>query len=340
MAAAGSNYSDSAMATIKQTLEGSTDWFSQEVFTKRIPEQGIFECNCVFIKWTGSNIKSIKYALLDGSKSSSYSDEEIMSLMEFAEGDWVEYINANGSIELSIAAAPNTNAEVAVYVTDKNGQNMMLRNSTITGDAMATLNDYVGTYVATFNKQLVWAEGSDNTVNPSINECDPYTYTLEVMPYEGNEGYLLIYGLSHMADMPALAMVDEAGLLYILNYVQVGDADEDGYTPYWLGMTEDLGLVGTDVGYFAYPNENGVIQTVGYSGAMQDGSEFTVAHLGVYGVTSTGSVTIYAEEFPLTLFAGTFTMTKEAPAVARAAASFKSFEYTGTSRVVNASVRF
>lgn len=329
MAAAGSNYSDSAMATIKQAVEGSNDWFAQEVYTRNIPEMLIYDCNCIFIKWSGSNIKSIKYAILDGTKSESLSDDDVIAQMSFAEGDWIESINTEGSIELNLTLNPNTKVEVAALATDTNGQTILARNVTTTGDALAQQSDYYGTYTATFTKKLIWTEGADNSLTPSFSDCAAYTRTLVMEPYEatteqGTVEMVMITGFSEIApEYPALASVDAAGLLHIADYIAVAEADADGFVPTWLSMGEDLGLYAFGQGYIVAPTENGY-SAIGYTGYNSNNEPVKVASMEIYALNDKGNVSIYGEEFK----AGDFTLVKEEAAPARAAAGFKSFDFS------------
>lgn len=337
MAAAGSNYSDSAMATIKQAVEGSNDWFAQEVYTRNIPEEGIYDCNYIFIKWNGSNLKSVKYAVMDGTKSESASDDDVIAQMSFAEGDWIETINSEGSIELNLPVNPNIKIEVAALATDANGQTILERDMITTGDPLATVNDYVGTFTATFTKQCVWdvVEGG-NSVAPEVVDCNAYTRTLtmELLDQTEYPGYVAIYGFSVLSDdIVAFGAVDAAGVLNIINYQQCGDADADGYVPIWLGVA-DGGLVGSQVGYTVAPDGNGGFKAVGATSTYQDGTPFKVQAMEVFAMHETKGVALYTNDFPFTHNAGDFTMVKsDAPAAQRA--SFNSFSFASKSCVVN-----
>ena len=332
MAAAGSNYSNSEMATIKQSVEGSNDWFVQEVYTRNIPEEIIYDCNYIFIKWSGSNLKSVKYAVMDGTASESASDEDVIAQMQFGEGDWIEIINSEGFIELNMPTTPNTKIEVAALATDANGQTILERDMITTGAPLAQQSDYYGTYTATFNKQLIWDEGADGYLTPSFSECAAYTRTLVMEPYEasteqGPVEMVLITGFSEInPEYPALASVDAAGLLYINDYVAVGEADADGYVPTWLSMGEDLGVYSFGVGYVIAPAENG-FDAVGYTGRNGNGEDVKVASMEIYALKGS-NLNIYAQEVPFVLKAGDFTLVKTEAAPARAAAGFKSFDFS------------
>ena len=331
MAAAGSNYSDSAMATIKQSVGGSNDWFMQDVYTRTIPEEGIYDCNYIFVKWSGSNLKSVKYAVLDGTKSESASDDDVIAQMQFGEGDWIETINSEGFIVLSMPTTPNTKIEVAALATDANGQTILERDMVTTGDPLATVNDYVGTFTATFTKQCVWdVVDGGNSVAPEVVDCNAYTRTLtmELLDQTEYPGYVAIYGFSVLSDdIVAFGAVDAAGVLNIFNYQQCGDADADGYVPTWLGVA-DGGLVGTQVGYTVAPDGNGGFKAVGVTSTYQDGTPFKVEAMEVFAMHETKGIALYVEEFPFTHNAGDFTLVKSGAASARTAAGFKSFDFS------------
>ena len=333
MAAAGSNYSDSALATIKQAVEGSNDWFAQEVYTRNVPEKGIYDCNCIFIKWSGSNLKSVKYAIMDGTQSENLSDDDVIAQMSFAEGDWIETINSEGFIELSMSdISPNTKVEVAALATDTNTQTILARNVKTTGNALAQQSDYYGTYTATFNKQLIWDEDADGYLAPSFSDCAAYTRTLVMKPYEvsteqGTVELVMITGFSEIdPEYPALASVDAAGLLYINDYVTVGEADADGYVPTWLSMGEDLAVYAFGKGYIVAPTEDGY-SAIGYTGRNNNGEPVKVASMEIYALSG-NNINIYADEIPYVLKAGDFTLVKTEAAPERAAAGFKSFDFS------------
>lgn len=340
MAAANTNYSDSTMATIKQSVEGSTDWFSQEVYTRNNPEEGVYTNNMIFIKWTGSNIKSIKYAALDGTLSEGASDDDVIANMSFADGSWIETINTDGFVELQLQVGPDTKVEVVALATDNNGQTILERDMITTDPAFATIEDYLGTFTATFTKQCVWSANTQNQVAPAIEECDAYTRTLTIDLFDPTNypGYVSIYGFSAMADdVLAIGFVDAAGFLYIMNYQPIGDVGEDGYTPTWLGVA-DGGLVGTQIGYTITPDGKGGFSAVGATSTFNDGTPFKIEAMEVFALNeSTGGVGFYVNEFPFTHNAGDFTMVKSEPATASTRA-YSSFEFNRSSYVVNAPI--
>ena len=201
-----------------------------------------------------------------------------------------------------------------------------------TGAPLAQQSDYYGTYTATFNKQLIWDEGADGYLTPSFSECAAYTRTLVMEPYEasteqGPVEMVLITGFSEInPEYPALASVDAAGLLYINDYVAVGEADADGYVPTWLSMGEDLGVYSFGAGYVIAPAENG-FDAVGYTGRNGNGEDVKVASMEIYALKGS-NLNIYAQEVPFVLKAGDFTLVKTEAAPARAAAGFKSFDFS------------
>lgn len=191
--------------------------------------------------------------------------------------------------------------------------------TTETAPADTELDKWVGEWTATFEKTLVWTEGSQY-LEPSV-EDRPMTRTLTMEINPDDPQQLLIYGWTVLDDeVPALAMTAEDGVsLAVYSGYQVGDADSQGFAPTWAGTSELNGQVTLITGqYPAYTltlNGEEATSTL-YEGQLQDQTPFTTLGLEIYALGS-GQFSIYAETLPLEQPVGNVTLTKNAASSAK-----------------------
>lgn len=191
--------------------------------------------------------------------------------------------------------------------------------ATETAPADTELDKWVGEWTATFEKTLVWTEGS-KYLEPSV-EDRPMTRTLTMEINPDDPQQLLIYGWTVLDDaVPAFAMTAEDGVsLAVYSGYQVGDADSQGFTPTWAGTSELNGQVTLITGqYPAYTltlNGEEATSTL-YEGQLQDQTPFTTLGLEIYALGSS-QFTIYAETLPLEQPVGNVTLTKNAASSAK-----------------------
>lgn len=191
--------------------------------------------------------------------------------------------------------------------------------ATETAPADTELDKWVGEWTATFEKTLVWTEGS-KYLEPSV-EDRPMTRTLTMEINPDDPQQLLIYGWTVLDDaVPAFAMTAEDGVsLAVYSGYQVGDADSQGFAPTWAGTSELNGQVTLITGqYPAYTltlNGEEATSTL-YEGQLQDQTPFTTLGLEIYALGSS-QFTIYAETLPLEQPVGNVTLTKNAASSAK-----------------------
>ena len=191
--------------------------------------------------------------------------------------------------------------------------------TTETATADTELDKWVGEWTATFEKTLVWTEGS-KYLEPSV-EDRPMTRTLTMEINPDDPQQLLIYGWTVLDDaVPAFAMTAEDGVsLAVYSGYQVGDADSQGFAPTWAGTSELNGQVTLITGqYPAYTltlNGEEATSTL-YEGQLQDQTPFTTLGLEIYALGS-GQYSIYAETLPLEQPVGNVTLTKNAASSAK-----------------------
>lgn len=191
--------------------------------------------------------------------------------------------------------------------------------ATETAPADTELDKWVGEWTATFEKTLVWTEGS-KYLEPSV-EDRPMTRTLTMAINPDDPQQLLIYGWTVLDDaVPAFAMTAEDGVsLAVYSGYQVGDADSQGFAPTWAGTSELNGQVTLITGqYPAYTltlNGEEATSTL-YEGQLQDQTPFTTLGLEIYALGS-GQYSIYAETLPLEQPVGNVTLTKNAASSAK-----------------------
>ena len=191
--------------------------------------------------------------------------------------------------------------------------------TTETAPADTELDKWVGEWTATFEKTLVWTEGSQY-LEPSVDDRPmTRTLTMEINPDDPQQ--LLIYGWTVLDDeVPAFAMTAEDGVsLAVYSGYQVGDADSQGFAPTWAGTSELNGQVTLITGqYPAYTltlNGEEATSTL-YEGQLQDQTPFTTLGLEIYALGS-GQFSIYAETLPLEQPVGNVTLTKNAASSAK-----------------------
>lgn len=335
VAAAGSNYTDSAWATCTQTVAGSSDWFTQSVYTKEDAENGAYTYNTIFVMWKGTGIKSIKYGLFSAAESTQVDDDTILAYLQFVEGDFVESANSADGVELYISANPSTEYEFVALATNEAGQSILARDTVTTTAAPANpLRDaWVGTWRADFTSVLRW-DVQGEYVAPTVVEGVNSSYDLTITAHETQPDYLVITGFSALdPTLPALAFVDDEGWLGIINQVRVGEADADGYAPIWLCYTNAGPVTGEFAAYYAAPAEDGVTNGLGGEGTLNDGTEFKVVSLEVYAINfEEGDLSLYEESFPVDYKAGDFTLTKVDAAAQ--VASYEAFTFPQRSSYV------
>ncbi len=191
--------------------------------------------------------------------------------------------------------------------------------TTETAPADTELDKWVGEWTATFEKTLVWTEGTQYLETSVEDRPMTRTLTMEINPDDPQQ--LLIYGWTVIDDtVPAFAMTAEDGVsLAVYSGYQVGNADSQGYTPTWAGTSELNGQVTLITGqYPAYTltlNGEEATSTL-YQGQLPDQTPFTTLGLEIYALGS-GQYTIYAETLPFEQPVGNVTLTKNAASSAK-----------------------
>lgn len=324
-APADSEFTDSKYAEIAVTIEEALpeDWFTQTVFTQDSPENNVTSYNSIFVSYASEDVKEVRCIYAPAATSSGMSDEEVIAAMDdksILPADFIDEINSKGGITLFFKGLePNTEYEVMTYATHNSGATKLLRDKATTAEVPELDPDaekWLGEWTVTSTQTLVWAIDGQYLA-PEVTD-EPMTFDVRIEANEENLSQLLVWGWCHALseDVPALAQLDENKNLAMMNLVQVGNADDQGFVPTWCAVAnteKGVNLITGDFAPYTFALDGETAESTAYEGELNDGSTFKVVNFEIYALSQT-QYSVYGSQtdFPLSYPAGNFTMTKKA----------------------------
>lgn len=318
--AANSNkYESSDWASTIVTIESSEvdaedcDWFEQTLFTYEYESYN--PTNSLFFGYRGTGVTEILYGLFPSSVLEGESQETIIEHLnnDFTADDIAAINTEEGAMWYIGGLTPSTSYTLCTYATNAAGQSVFMTStcSTEAAEANPMRDGWLGSWNATMSKTVTWdvPAGSNYAEFTFAEKESNFEVTIEADESYPNTVY--IYGLTNFdPSVPAIGEVSESGELYIFSGIQMAEADEDGYAPYWISICN------TPQGSQTMLNDEFPAYTMTLSGNTatstlfsQNGYEFL--HMEIYAVNpTTGGVSFYVQGLPVTYKAGALTLTR------------------------------
>lgn len=244
------------------------------------------------------NAASYRYCLDDGSWTTTEETSVILQIADLEVGDHTFNVIADpeeGSTEYLSSDSGEYAFSIEAQQVEPNEQ----------------LQQWIGTYAVTCSQRIVMDYNGSISMNKEDIEGE-FTVTIEPST---SADYVWIYGMSQLGNYPLWGTIhtDESGKSYlsIVTGTMAITQDADGKDMICLPLCEDsngsiLFITGTDYAFLIDPD---TMESIPNSGSLQDGRTFTTLAADIFSVEG-NSTSIYYQDFPVYIPAGTFTFTK------------------------------
>lgn len=240
VAADDSGYNDSDLSAsgyiwIEGNPQPEVDWFSVEVYSKTMEEEGLYPSNSIFFTWNGTNVKTLGYGLF------TRSEEELKELGWHTIYDNLYNLSSDeinrfvdGSEYYFEGLEGDTTYVFVTYATNYNGEEFVSYVEYTTEAVVLSENaaKWLGKWQTTTYKTFTLYDDFSNEV---VDGGDEFTLNITATNYT-NE--LSVDGLSVLGyGWPATAYVEPNGDLTIIGGTALGQ-NEDGLVYNWLTCNE------------------------------------------------------------------------------------------------------